>query len=98
MKVTVTEPPLVFMIIFASSLLSESVSIPSIFLKSNDVERLPTQPAKAAKNRNDIRNLELKMPDLIVFAGHDMPAIPKFRKDIVIVNPLFFKTDYLNIR
>jgi len=79
-------------------LLSGDAVVHYDWLKSNDVERLPTQPAKAAKNRNDIRNLELKMPDLIVFAGHDMPAIPKFRKDIVIVNPLFFKTDYLNIR
>lgn len=68
------------------------------WLKSNDVERLPTQPEKAAQNRNNIRNLMTKMPELLVFPGHDMPIIPKSRKDIFIVNSSFFNVGYLNIK
>ncbi|SNR38246.1 MBL fold metallo-hydrolase [Flavobacterium sp. ov086] len=79
-------------------LLSGDAVVHDDWLKSNDVERLPTQPAKAAQNRNNIRNLETKMPEFIVFPGHDMPNIPKNRTDIHIINPEFFKTRNLNIK
>ncbi|WP_316634552.1 hypothetical protein, partial [uncultured Flavobacterium sp.] len=79
-------------------LLSGDAVVHNDWLKSNDVERLPTQPDKAAQNRNNIRHLETKMPELIVFPGHDMPSIPKNRTDIHIINPDFFKTGNLNIK
>ncbi|MDA6071297.1 MBL fold metallo-hydrolase [Flavobacterium sp. AC] len=79
-------------------LLTGDAVVHADWLQSTDVERLPTQPEKAAQNRNNIRNLELKSPELIVFPGHDMPVIQKNRTDIFLVNPLFFTTAYLNIK
>ncbi|WEK70399.1 MAG: MBL fold metallo-hydrolase [Candidatus Chryseobacterium colombiense] len=79
-------------------LLSGDAVVHNDWLKSNDVERLPTQPENAAQNRNNIRTLETKMPELIVFPGHDMPIILKNRTDIHIINPDFFKASNLNIK
>lgn len=79
-------------------LLSGDAVVHYDWLKSNDVERLPTQPENAAQNRNNIRNLETKIPELIVFPGHDMPSIPKNRTDVHIINPDFFKASNLNIK
>ena len=60
------------------------------WLYSNDVERLPENPAGAARIRNAIRHLLHINKDLVVLPGHDIPSIPSSRTDIVKLFPEHF--------
>lgn len=65
-------------------LLAGDVIVHFDWLKSDDVQRVPVDPDKAADVRNQVRALLANNPGTLLFPGHDLPAIPADRTDIVV--------------
>jgi glyoxylase-like metal-dependent hydrolase (beta-lactamase superfamily II) len=63
------------------------------WLASNDVERIPVDPEKAAAIRNAVRALVKQRSDFILFPGHDLRAIPTKREDIILHKSEWFKKE-----
>jgi len=54
------------------------------WLNSEDVQRVPVDPERAADVRNEVRALLKDDPQVVLFPGHDLRSVPKDRADIVL--------------
>lgn len=60
------------------------------WLASNDVQRVPVNPSRAADVRNQVRALLKERPDIILFPGHDLDRRLISRPDVSIHHPEWF--------
>jgi glyoxylase-like metal-dependent hydrolase (beta-lactamase superfamily II) len=60
------------------------------WLRSDDVERIATDPARAADVRNQVRALAAAVPGLALLPGHDLRELPGARADLVLHHPEWF--------
>ena len=72
-------------------LLSGDAVVHRQWLASNDVQRLPVDPARAADVRNQVRALLKARPDVVLFPGHDLERAATPRPDVVIHHPEWFE-------
>jgi glyoxylase-like metal-dependent hydrolase (beta-lactamase superfamily II) len=63
------------------------------WLASDDVERVATDPERAADVRNRVRALVQAAPQLTLVPGHDLRALPQGREDIAIHHPEYLGLD-----
>lgn len=61
------------------------------WLRSDDVERVPSDGPRAAEIRNQLRALLNGQPELVLFPGHDTSRIPRQRPDIIVEHPNLFQ-------
>jgi glyoxylase-like metal-dependent hydrolase (beta-lactamase superfamily II) len=61
------------------------------WLRSDDVERVSTNGARAAEVRNQLRALLKAQPELVLFPGHDTSRIPFNRTDVLVQNTHLFQ-------
>lgn len=54
------------------------------WLESDDVQRIATDPDRAAVVRNAVRALLAERPDVVLAAGHDCSSLPRDRDDLVL--------------
>ncbi len=59
------------------------------WLASDDVQRIASDPERAAQVRNQVRSLLRKRPNVVLFPGHDTPPAVS-RQDILIHHPDWF--------
>ena len=60
------------------------------WLASDDVQRVPVDPERAADVRNEVRALMKNDPQVVLFPGHDLDGVPEGRADIVLHHPEWF--------
>lgn len=61
------------------------------WLRSDDVERVATDPARAADVRNQVRALVDAVPELVLLPGHDLRQLPTTRGDLVLHHQEWFE-------
>jgi N-acyl homoserine lactone hydrolase len=62
------------------------------WLTSDDVQRIPHDPERAAAVRNMVRGLRDLAPKVTIFPGHDLPTFSE-RSDIIIHEPRLFQRE-----
>jgi len=65
------------------ALLAGDAVVHSEWLRSDDVERIATDPARAADVRNQVRALVDTVPALVLLPGHDLRQLPGDRADLI---------------
>jgi N-acyl homoserine lactone hydrolase len=60
------------------------------WLASDDVERVPVDPKRAADVRNQVRALLKAEPTVVLFSGHDLSGTPSGREDMILHHPEWF--------
>ncbi|MDB4986574.1 MAG: hypothetical protein JWN04_1752 [Myxococcaceae bacterium] len=60
------------------------------WLDSDDVERVASEPARAAAVRNQVRRFLRDVPGAVLFPGHDLTQVPTDRSDVVLHRPEWF--------
>jgi glyoxylase-like metal-dependent hydrolase (beta-lactamase superfamily II) len=63
------------------------------WVESDDVQRIATDPARAATVRNQIRAIEAAFPRLVILFGHDLSDLPSGRSDITLHAPERFSVE-----
>lgn len=61
------------------------------WLRSDDVERIATDPARAADVHNQVRALVDAFPALVLLPGHDLRQLPSTRSDLSLHHPEWFE-------
>jgi len=54
------------------------------WLASDDVQRIVSDPERAADVRNRIRALRARAPEVVIVPGHDLRGLPSGRSDLVL--------------
>jgi glyoxylase-like metal-dependent hydrolase (beta-lactamase superfamily II) len=60
------------------------------WLDSDDVQRIPDAPERAAAVRNEVRALLRADPSVLLLPGHDMRVLSSDRSDVVLHHPEWF--------
>lgn len=63
------------------------------WLAHNDVQRISSNPQRAADIRNRVRTLMRLVPAITVIPGHDLSRIPGDRDDVVLHSPKLLMQD-----
>jgi len=69
------------------ALLAGDLVVHRDWLASDDVERIVSDPQRAADVRNRVRRLLSLAPRLLLFPGHDLRGVPSGRPDVVRHHP-----------
>ena len=73
-----------------AALLAGDAVVHRDWLVSDDVQRVPVAPERAADVRNEVRALMKDRPEVVLLAGHDLGGVPSDRADIVLHHPAWF--------
>lgn len=63
------------------------------WLDTDDVQRIPDAPERAAAVRNEVRALLRADPSVLLVPGHDVNALSSGRPDVVLHQPEWFSLD-----